>query len=49
MGVTYALIAVAAVAILGSLGYCFYEYSAAREDLKNIYVSIASAVPWGVG
>jgi LEA14-like dessication related protein len=49
MRVTYTLIAVAAVAILGSLGYCFYEYSAARENLRNIYVSIASAVPRGVG
>jgi len=37
---TYALIAVATVAILGSLSYCFYEYNAARKNLKNIYVSM---------
>ncbi len=49
MRIAYVLIAVIAVAILGFLGYGFYDYNAARENLKNMYVSIASAVPRSVG
>ncbi|MEM1611133.1 MAG: LEA type 2 family protein [Sulfolobales archaeon] len=45
MRASYVIIAVVAIAILGFLGYGYYDYNVAREGLKNIYVGIASALP----
>jgi len=44
----YIAVAVVVIAVASFLGYGFYDLNTARESLKNIQVSIGSALPTGI-
>jgi hypothetical protein len=45
MRTSYIVISVVTIALLDFLGYSLYDYNTAKDNLKNIDISISTAMP----